>query len=173
MLKTTYWNGSRRARQRRTRAEQRRTGDRADRADGDRAVVDLERERLPSADEPDDRREPDPVVAVPEDGAQDACRDPGDADEPDEGGQAPREREEAWAVQRVRARVPAFAFGQRLDRRRERYDMLAVFGDRDQERLALLGELERVGARIEHAVPALELRPVDRQVGLVDQLIRV
>ncbi len=35
------------------------------------------------------------------------------------------------------------------------------------------GHEQRLGARAEHAVAALELRPVDGEVGLVDQLVRV
>ena len=51
--------------------------------------------------------------------------------------------------------------------------MVAVLRNRDQQRLALLGKLERVGARVENAVASLQLRPVDREVGLVDQLVGV
>ena len=39
--------------------------------------------------------------------------------------------------------------------------------------LRFCGHQQRLGARVEHAVAALELRAVDREVGLVDQLVGV
>ena len=71
MLKRTWWIGERRALHstaaivtasaRAARGpNERGAGERADGADGDRAVVDLERERLPRADERDHGEQADP-----------------------------------------------------------------------------------------------------------------
>jgi hypothetical protein len=60
-----------------------------------------------------------------------------------------------------------------LGRRRQRDDVVAVLRDCDEAALALLRHEQRLGARVEHAVPPLELCAVDGQVGLMDQLVRV
>ena len=51
--------------------------------------------------------------------------------------------------------------------------VLAVVRNGDQRGRARLRHHEWLGACIEDAVPTLELRPVDGEVGLVDQLVRV
>ena len=63
----------------------------------------------------------------------------------------------------------------RLDRvgGRQRDDVLAVLPDGPELRAALLREEQRLGAGAEDAVAALELRAVDGEVGLVDELVRV
>ena len=73
----------------------------------------------------------------------------------------------------VRPRMSALELRNALGRRRQRDDVVAVLRHRDEPALALLGHQQRLGARIEHAVAALELGAVDGQVGLVDQLVGV
>ena len=154
-------------------AEQRGAGDRADGADRDRAVVDLERERLAGTDERDECNQPEPVRAVRRDHAERAGHEADGADDPDEDRKTPREREEARAVHRVRPRVAALEVGNALGGRGQRHDVVAVLRNRDEPALALLRHQQRLGARVEHAVAALELGAVDGEVGLVDQLVRV
>ena len=57
--------------------------------------------------------------------------------------------------------------------RRQRRDVLAVLDDCAQLRAALRGEQQRLGARADDAVAALELAAVHGEVGLVDELVRV
>ena len=51
--------------------------------------------------------------------------------------------------------------------------MVPVLRHRHEPALPLLGHEQRLRARVEHAVSALELGAVDGEVGLVDQLVRV
>jgi hypothetical protein len=51
--------------------------------------------------------------------------------------------------------------------------MLSVLRHRDEPGGALGGHEQRLGARAEHAVAALELRAVHREIGLVDELVRI
>ena len=53
-------------------------------------------------------------------------------------------------------------------RRRSRF-----FGDGRELRAPVAAHEQRLGARAEDAVSSLELRPVDGEVGLVDELVRV
>ena len=91
--------GRDRERQRRTRAEEGRACERADRAHGDRAVVDLERERLADPDERDDRERARCMsVAAPRSDAEDAGDHADAATSADEARRARGEREEARPV---------------------------------------------------------------------------
>ena len=57
--------------------------------------------------------------------------------------------------------------------RRQRRVVVAVLGHGREPGLAFGGHQQRLGARPEHTVPALELCAVDGEVGLVDQLVRI
>ena len=86
------------------RPEERRTGERADGADGDRAgLLHLERERLADADEPDDGDQADDVRRLAEHGAQNPGGRTEGADEADEERQGARHGEEPRCGRRVRA----------------------------------------------------------------------
>ena len=160
--------------ERRPRAEEGRAGERADRADRDRAsVVHLDRERLAEADEHDEGDEREDVVVGAEQEPQHARADADHRHEADEEREAEREREEARPVNRMRPGMPALLRRDQLDRRRQRLEVVARFRDRDQAGLAVARHGQRLGARVERAVAALELRAVDREVRLVDQLVRV
>ena len=159
-------------RQRRSRPEERSARERADGADGDRAVVELERERLPHADERDHGEDPDHVRGGAEDRTEDARRDAEERHEPDEQAEAGRELEEARAAGRVR-RVPALLLRQRLRDARERLAVVAFLGHGDEGHAPFGRHQQRLRARAEDAVAALELRAVDGQVGLVDERVRV
>ena len=73
----------------------------------------------------------------------------------------------------VRAWMAAFLHRRGLDRGRKRDDVVSVLRHRDQPALPLLGQEQRLGAGVEDAVASLELRAVDGEVGLVDQLVRI
>ena len=73
----------------------------------------------------------------------------------------------------VRARLAPFLDGVERLGGRKRRDVLPVLADRAQLRAALGREEQRLRARAEDAVAPLQLRPVDGEVGLVDQLVRV
>ncbi len=162
-------------RQRSAVVEQRGTGERADGADGDRALDlgELERQRLAAADERKDGEEADVVGALAEDEPGDAEPDADDADAGDDEGKARRQRQEARSDHPARPRLAALLG--RLDRvgGRQRDDVLSVLPDCPELRAALLREEQRLGAGAEDAVAALELRAVDGEVGLVDELVRV
>ena len=51
--------------------------------------------------------------------------------------------------------------------------VVARLGHRCKAGLAVVRHSQRLGGGVEHAVPALELRAVDGEVGLVDQLVGV
>ena len=160
--------------ERRPRAEERRSGQRADRADRDRStVVDLDRERLAEADEDDEGDQREDVVVGSEHEPDDARPDPDDRDEADEKGEPEREREEARPVHRVRPWMPALLRRSDLDGRRKRLEVVARFRHCDQSRLAVVGDRQRLGACVEHTVSALELRAVDGEIRLMDELVRV
>ncbi len=165
--------GGDRDRERGARAEQGRSCDRADRSDRDRPLVELQRERLPDPDERDDCDEAEDVLALAEHDPEHAGGDAEHADEADQHCEPRRERQEARPVHRVRPRVTALGVRLDLQGGRDRSVMLAVLRHRDEPRRALFGHEERLGARAEHAVAALELRAVDGEVGLVDQLVRI
>ena len=154
------------------RAEQRRAGERADGADRDRAVVELERERLPHADERDHGEQPDHVRRGAEDRADDARGDADRADEPDEHAEPQRELEEPRAAGRVR-RVPPLLLRQRLGDARERLPVVALLGHGDEPLRAVCRHQQRLRAGAEDAVAPLQLRPVDGEVGLMDERVRV
>ena len=73
---------------------------------------------------------------------------------------------------RLRRRAPLLGGRERLGRRKRR-DVLAVLDDRAQLRAALRREQQRLGARTDDAVAALELAAVHGEVGLMDELVRV
>ena len=162
-------------RQRGAVVEQRGAGERADGADGDRALDlgELQGQRLAAADEREDGEQADVVGALAEDEPGDAEPDADDADGGDDEREARREREEARSDHPARPRLAALLG--RLDRvgGRQRDDVLAVLPDGPELRAALLREEQRLGAGAEDAVAALELRAVDGEVGLVDELVRV
>ena len=167
-----------RERERGARSEQRRAREAAHGTHRDRAgVVDLERKCLADADERDDREKPEEILGRPrQDQPRDARADPGRADHRNHHPEPDREGEENRPVHRVWARVratPALLRHLELLRRREGGVMVSVLGDRDEPRLALGRHQQRLRARAEDAVPALELGAVDREVGLVDQLVRI
>ena len=83
------------------------------------------------------------------------------------------QREEARTVHRVRSRMPPLLRRNHLDRGRQRLHVVARLGHRRQARLSVVRHSQRLGGGVEHPVPALELRAVDGEVGLVDQLVRV
>jgi hypothetical protein len=124
-----------RQRERGARAEERRAGDRADGADRDRAVVDLERERLPAADERDDASSRS-SRAWPK-SAEHAAAMPTTLTSPTRA-RAAREREEARPVQRVRpgggARAPGAPRGGR-----QRRTVVAVLRHGDEARWRFSG----------------------------------
>ena len=73
----------------------------------------------------------------------------------------------------VRPRMTPFLRRDQLDRGRQRLEVIAGLRHRDEARLAVDGNGQRLRGRVEDAVPALELGPVDGEVGLVDELVRV
>src|SRR5437764_1004494 len=70
-------------------------------------------------------------------------------------------------------RRPPLLLRLHLHRPWDRRVVVAVVGHGDQPRGAVGGNEERLRARAEHAIPALQLGAVDGEVGLVDQLVRV
>ena len=160
--------------ERRPWAEQGSTREGADCADRDRAsVVHLDRERLAEADEHDERDEREDVVVGAEQEGQHARADADDRHEADEEREPEREREEARSVNRMCPGMPALLGRSQLERRWQRLDVVARFRDRGQPWLAVAGHGERLGACVERPVSPLELRAIDGEVGLVDQLVRV
>ena len=73
----------------------------------------------------------------------------------------------------VRPRMAALLGRNRLDGRWQRRGVVARLGNHDELRLAVDRDRQRLRARVEHAVSALELRAVDGQVRLVDELVGV
>ncbi len=155
-----------------SRPEERGTRERADSTDRDRAVVELERERLPHADERDHGEEPDHVRRGAVDRADDARSDADRADEADEHAESQRELEEPRAAGRVRRMAP-FLLRECLGDARERLAVVALLGHGDETLCAVGGHQQRLGAGAEDAVASLELRPVDGEVGLVDERVRI
>jgi len=51
--------------------------------------------------------------------------------------------------------------------------MVSVLGHGDQARCAIRGHEQRLGARTEDTVTSLQLRAVDGEIGLVDELVRI
>ena len=170
-------DGRERERQRGAIVEERGARERADGADRDRALDlgELERRapgrrRRARARRAGRRRRcswPKTSPAMP-------AADADDADDADDDARGARESE--------KKRGPCSACGRGWRRSstassgsaaRQRRDVLAVLAHRAQLRAALGGEQQRLGARAEDAVAALELRAVDGEVGLVDQLVRV
>ena len=170
-----------RDRERGPRPEQRRAGDRADGAQRDRAAADLvadgQRDGLADADERDDREQARDVGRAAEQEPVDARDDAGEC--------SPRRRGEPRRRESARKRGPCTASGRGVDcvrrsSRRHRLggtrkgdDVLPVLGDDGEPLRAIGGHEQRVVADALDAVPALELRAVDGEVGLVDQLVRV
>src|SRR5919108_2775718 len=74
---------------------------------------------------------------------------------------------------RVARLGPALLLRLYLRRRRNRHVVIAVVGNGDQPRGAVGRNEQRLGARAEHAVPALQLRAIDGQVSLVNELLRI
>ena len=185
MLNRTRWSSRapcaplddrrrRRENERSARPEEGGTRERAHGADRDRAsVVHLDRERLPEADEHDERDQRKVVVAGAEDDAEHARRDADEGDEAHEERQPAREREEPRAVDGVRPRMAPLFRRDQLDGRRQGLEVVARLRDRDEPRLAVDRDGQRLGRRVEDAVSPLELGPVDGEVGLVDELVRV
>ena len=164
-----------RERQRCAIVEERRARERADDADRQRALDlgQLERQRLPGADEREHGEQADVVGAVAPDEAGSARADADDADRRDDEREALRELEEGRAVQRPRLRrAPLLGLLDRVGGRQRRH-VLAVLDDGAQLRPALRREQQRLGARADDAVAALELAAIHGEVGLVDQLVRV
>ena len=137
-------------------------------------VVHLERERLADPDERDDRDEPEDVRG--------SCRRrcpttpaamPTTPTRPTTIASRCESERKRGPVQRVRAAGGAARLGLDLERRRGPDAVLAVLGHRDEPSASLGGHEQRLGARVEDAVAALELRAVDGEVGLVDELVRV
>ena len=160
--------------ERRPWAEQGSACEGADRADRDRAsVVHLDRERLAEADEHDEGDEREDVVVGAEQEAQHARADAHDRHEADQEREPEREREKARSVNRMRPGMPALLGRSQLERRRQRLEVVARLRDRDQPWLSVTGHGQRLGARVECAVSALELRAIDGEVRLVDQLVGV
>ena len=164
-----------RERERGAIVEQRGARERAHGADGDRALDlgQLERQRLAAADEGAHGQQSVDVGALTEEEPGETEADADDADGADDEREARREREEARPVDPVRARLAPFLDGVERLGSRQRRDVLPVLADRAQLRAALGSEQQRLRARAENAVTALELRPVHGEVGLVDQLVRV
>ena len=73
----------------------------------------------------------------------------------------------------MRAWMTALAGRAGLDRGREWDDVLAVLRHRHESSLPLLRQEQGLRARVENAVAPLELCAVDREVGLMNQLIGV
>src|SRR5438477_251209 len=84
---------------------------------------------------------------------------------------AARERQEARPMHCVGARMAPLLRGDQLDRGRKRLEMVAGLGNSNQPRLAVDRHRQRLGGRIKDAVSALELRPVNSKVCLVDELV--
>ena len=160
--------------ERRPWAEQGSTCKGADGADRDRAsVVHLDRERLTEADEHDEGDEREDVVVGAEQEGQHARADADDRHEADQEREPEREREKARSVNRMCPRMPALLGWSQLEGRWQRLDVVARFRDRGQPWLAVARDGERLGACVECPVSPLELRAIDGEVGLVDQLVRV
>ena len=167
-------------RQRRLRAGDRGSGQRTDRADGDRASVELEGERLAAGDERDDRQQAEDLGRRSEDEAERAGGDAADADEttrlpsPRESetnrglpacGDAAGARSRSARRRRRPAREPGGPGGglrvEGLVRHRSEAHLAAGRGER------------RLRAGVQDAVSALELGAVDGEIGLMDELVRV
>ena len=134
----------------------------------------------PTPTSPSTREQAEQILRGPaERKADDARRHAERADEPDRKAEALVEREEARTVDGVRPRMA---------RRRLRRSCLRAApaqlpaaasdgssssGHRDQPRGPVGRDEQRLRARAEDAVAPLELRAVDGEVGLVDQLVRV
>ena len=186
MLKRTRWSSERagaplddrrrrREHERGPGAEERGAGKRADGADRDRAsVVHLDRKRLAEADEHDERDQGEDIVAGAEQEPEHA--------RPDSDRPTTKPTRSASRRESDRKRGPCTACvrgwrrssgGIELDGRRQWLEVVARLRDRHQPRLAVARDRQRLGARVEHAVSALELRAVDGEVRLVDELVRV
>src|SRR5206468_1846308 len=103
-----------------------------DRADRDRARLELEGEGLPASHEDDDGDQADDVVrrsqVEPSEAGDDAC----DRYEADEGGQRRREREEVWSPRRMRAlllSLPQLARARLGERAGSRRDVIPLLGN--------------------------------------------
>ena len=162
-------------RQSRPGTEHGRPRERADRADGDRAPFELERERLADADGDDDHDEAEHVGRPAEDERERTRRASDEGDECDERDQPARERQEPGPDRHVapRVAVSSLLLGRERDRARGRRDELRLSRHGRESGRPLRRDDERLGARLEHAVSPLELRPVDGEVGLVDELVRI
>src|SRR5207245_4506295 len=99
--------------------------------------------------------------------------DADDAHRTDDEREARRKLEEGWPMQRARLRRPALLGGLELLGGGKRCDVLSVLDDGTELRTALRREQQRLGARADNAVAALELAAVHGEVGLVDELVRV
>ena len=133
---------------------------------------------MPHADEHQDRDQAEQVVRGPARREADGAGGNAErADEPDREAQPTVEREETGPVHRVRPRVARFRAtflgGLHLGCAGDRRMVIAVVGDGDQARAALGRDQQRLGARPEHTVAALQLGAIDSEVGLVDQLVGV
>ena len=155
------------------RPEERSARERADGADRDRAVVELERERLPHADERDHGEEPDHVRRGAEDRAHDARGDADRADEADE--QAESESRAGGSAGRWSCApcAGAPARGSASGTRASGSWWSPSSGTATRRWAAVGGHQQRLRAGAEDAVAALELRAVDGEVGLVDERVRI
>ena len=69
--------------------------------------------------------------------------------------------------------MPPLLLRQRVGNARERLSVFAFLGHGDETLCPVSGHQERLRAGAEDAVAALELRPVDGEVGLVDERVRI
>ncbi len=186
--------GREREQQRRAEAEDRRARERADRADGDRALEgrELERERLSSRDERDHGDEPEIVRT----GAEEQSAEPRtDADGADRGDEQAQRRHAmvvgllGAALRPSRASVgagvttaacgasPAAAIAGGSGHGGKRLALPVPVASRRGQLDHRVREVGRhlgvLGVRGDDAVAATDLRPVDGDVGRVDELLLV
>ncbi len=160
-------------RKRSSRPEEGRSGQGSHGADRDRAVVHLEGQRLAEADEHDEREQGEEMLAAAEGEPEGAHADSDRRDERDDGRQRTRKLKEARAVHDVRPRMTPLLGRNRLDGRWQRRVVVARLRHHDELRLAVDRDRQGLRARVQDAVSALELRPVDGKVCLVDELVGV
>ncbi len=111
-------------------------------------------------------------VEVPEEDAQDTCRDARDRHEADQQPQTGRKLEEARSARGVRG-VAALQLGHRFRDTRQWLVVVAFLRDRHQRNAAVGGHQKRLGACAQDAVAALELGAVDSEIRLVDERVRI
>src|SRR5437773_5529906 len=138
--------------------EERRARERADDADRERALDlrQLERQRLPRANERKHCKETDVVGAAAPDETRRTGGDADDAHRPDDERETRRKLEEGRPVQRARLRRPALLGGLELLGGWERCNVLSVLDHRKELRAALCSQQQRLRARADDSVAALE-----------------